>query len=192
MAVASLTALKALSTTEGATVLTEAGRQGLFIWTEGDYSGPPKGPADDINIVKQDDTALTVGAWVRQQADAISFKLDAIGSTRRPTSTKLGDVVSVYDFGAIGDGEEDDTAAFQAAIDAVNARGGGSVYIPRGDYRISDTLRLYSNIELVGAGSASVIHWIKIYPDSDTRKGFIKGAACRVRRWKGSSCGTSC
>ena len=45
----------------------------------------------------------------------------------------------VLDFGAVGDGVHDDTAAFQAAIDAVAERGAGKIvvpYSPKG-YRIA-------------------------------------------------------
>ena len=47
--------------------------------------------------------------------------------------------VNVRDFGAKGDGVTDDTAAFQAAIDAVAAQGAGKIivpYSPKG-YRIA-------------------------------------------------------
>ena len=40
---------------------------------------------------------------------------------------------SVRDFGAVGDGEADDTAAFQRAVDA----GVGDVFVPRGVYRLT-------------------------------------------------------
>lgn len=39
-----------------------------FKWTLGDYSGQ----ADDVNIIKADSTALSVGAWLRQSADKIT------------------------------------------------------------------------------------------------------------------------
>lgn len=43
-------------------------------------------------------------------------------------------------FGAVGDNTTDDTAAFQAAIDACIAAGGKKLYIPAGTYKITSTL----------------------------------------------------
>jgi hypothetical protein len=44
--------------------------------------------------------------------------------------------VSVKQFGAIGDGIADDTKAIQTTIDAVVAKGGGTVFFPVGTYRV--------------------------------------------------------
>lgn len=65
--------------------------------------------------------------------------------------------INVKHYGATGDGASDDTASIQAAIDAVNAQGGGCVYVPGGTYMISATLTLYSHIALQGDGDASII-----------------------------------
>jgi hypothetical protein len=46
------------------------------------------------------------------------------------------DQPSIKEFGAIGDGKVDDRAAIQAAIDFVAARGGGTVVIPTGRFRL--------------------------------------------------------
>lgn len=69
-----------------------------------------------------------------------------------------GDTIlkSVAEFGAKGDGVTDDTAAIQAAIDAVHAEGGGEVHIPSGTYILSSSLTIYSYIKLVGSSQYAV------------------------------------
>jgi len=76
------------------------------------------------------------------------------------TGKDLEDVLNVRDFGAKGDGQTDDTEALQAAINAALTLTGGqkpdvtysratypgyppiAVYLPRGTYAISDTIRI--------------------------------------------------
>lgn len=72
----------------------------------------------------------------------------------------LADVVSVKDFGAVGDGATDDTAAIQAALDAVAARGGGTVLLPAGTFVVSPSgttkwLRVGSETTVQGAGDTA-------------------------------------
>ena len=55
---------------------------------------------------------------------------------------------NVLDFGAIGNGIADDTAAIQAAVDAGFQAGGGRVVLPGGRTFRSGALRLRSNLEL--------------------------------------------
>lgn len=61
-----------------------------------------------------------------------------------------GNVVSVTDHGAVGDGITDDTEAIQAALDASHALGGGTVIIPNGTYLLSDAVKFYSNQHIIG------------------------------------------
>jgi hypothetical protein len=74
---------------------------------------------------------------------------------------------NVKDFGAIGDGEADDTAAIQKAIDATSR---GAVLLPAGRYRVSAILRIEkSGIVLRGEGPARSVLWFprgldEIYP----------------------------
>ncbi|HJN18301.1 MAG TPA: glycosyl hydrolase family 28-related protein, partial [Armatimonadota bacterium] len=48
--------------------------------------------------------------------------------------------LSARDFGAVGDGKTDDTAAIQEALDKAAADGGGIVRLPRGNYRVASHL----------------------------------------------------
>jgi polygalacturonase len=64
-----------------------------------------------------------------------------------------GPYFDVRDFGAIGDGRADDTAAIQGALDACRHAGGGIVQIPAGGW-LSGTLQLYSRLTLeLGPGA---------------------------------------
>lgn len=54
-------------------------------------------------------------------------------------------------YGAQGDGTADDTAAIQAAINAAGI--GGTVYVPKGVYRVSAPLDLPKGVSLVGSHS---------------------------------------
>lgn len=77
--------------------------------------------------------------------------------------TKLANVriINVRDYGAKGDGLTDDTASIQAAIDAAVSKKSGVVWIPRGNYLISNTLMVATdnnqNVSLIGSGWGSTI-----------------------------------
>jgi hypothetical protein len=61
----------------------------------------------------------------------------------------------VTSFGAQGNGTSNDAPAFQAAINAVSQRGGGTVVVPvpKASYRITTSIRLKSDVNIVGSGS---------------------------------------
>jgi hypothetical protein len=75
-------------------------------------------------------------------ASAITYDQDGTGAQERTVKSKLQETVSVKDFGAVGDGVTDDTAAIQASIDAIVTAGGGKVFVPRGKYLVSSTIDL--------------------------------------------------
>lgn len=73
---------------------------------------------------------------------------------------KLSQYVSVKDFGAVGDGVTDDTAAIQAAFDAFKNTGSvvpnrsKDIWFPEGEYLV-DSLNVYGGLTLNGEGSRS-------------------------------------
>jgi hypothetical protein len=73
----------------------------------------------------------------------------ATGSTTaRTLANRFADVVNVKDFGAVGDGVTDDTAAINSAIAASR-----TIYFPSGAYRLTSTVVIERTVRLVGAGS---------------------------------------
>jgi hypothetical protein len=57
---------------------------------------------------------------------------------------------NVKDFGAVGDGKSDDTAAFQKALDAAGAGRGGAVFAPAGNYFFAGHLNVPQSVTLKG------------------------------------------
>ena len=76
------------------------------------------------------------------------------GAVQRTVQSKLRDVVSVKDFGAVGDGVADDTAAIQAAITYAKTLVAPRLIIDNGTYLTSGTLSFdlpnYSTMEFLG------------------------------------------
>lgn len=69
------------------------------------------------------------------------------GAVNRTINEKLQDFISVKDFGATGDGATDDTQAFKDAIAYLGGNTlyrGGTLYVPKGVYKITDTLQIVS------------------------------------------------
>ena len=88
--------------------------------------------------------------------DAANVTYTPAGSGAQTTNVanKLKETVSVKDFGAIGDGVADDTAAIQAAITACSYK--NRLLFPVGDYLVTSSLTVPSASYLEGAPGASI------------------------------------
>jgi len=128
-------------------------------------TAPPLNSA--IEIVIGD--AIPAGAATT--ASAVSYTQGGTGAVTTNVQAKLRETVSVKDFGAVGDGDITETSpysatnnatAFRNALEYLTSQGGGTLYIPRGQYRIetdsaATLLRVTSNVNIVGDGAANTI-----------------------------------
>ena len=122
---------------------------------------PPTGPAVSAA------TKLTA----LSNATGITYTPTGTGAVARSAASKFGDTVSVKDFGAVGDGTADDTAAIQAAItyaaSTINSASGMEVLLPTGTYLISSRITLPNRVGLRGAnGRGTVIKPHSSFADS--------------------------
>jgi hypothetical protein len=74
----------------------------------------------------------------------VTFLQAGSGAVVRTAQSKMRDVVSVKDFGAVGDGVVDDTVAIQAALNAAIGGGYKKIVFPQGNYFVSSTITIPS------------------------------------------------
>ena len=147
--IAALRALASISLVNGADIVVDGGAVlgdnggGIYIWDDLSVSAD-----DGASVIKPTDVpVLSAGRW---KTVGGGFLQAGTGAVTRTTQAKLRDTVSVKDFGAVGDGVANDTAAFQAALDTLK-----QVHVPVGDYLITDTLLLEPGVILLGAGGTA-------------------------------------
>lgn len=115
-------------------------------------------PLSGTETVPLVQSGVTSKATVTDIGDAATYTATGTGAVSRLVSSKLGDFVSVKDFGAVGDGVTDDTAAIlAAAVAARTAQTDGTgrtickaVYLPAGNYRITSAVELAPSNGLTG------------------------------------------
>jgi hypothetical protein len=61
------------------------------------------------------------------------------------------DIYNASDYGALGDGITDDYAILQSVVKKIEKVGGGKLYLPAGEYRVSNVIKINSsNVEICG------------------------------------------
>lgn len=137
------TVLKALDTTKDTTAaLEENGRQGLFIWRDGDYSTEIAADTAEGVFVKANGVAASAGAWVRAYDDFVNVRW--FGAQE----------------GASGDRAVNSTA-FLRAKTVADLVCEGRVHAPAGTWRVNSLTDMSTNsLTLTGAGrDVTIIDW---------------------------------
>lgn len=127
--------LKALDTTKDTVaVLLEAGRQGIFKWTAGNFSTQITADTQEGIYLKANAIASTAGAWVRV----------------------FSGLANIQWFGAALNDVTDDTAVFNAAF-AVYP----DIFFPQGRAYVTDMISVPNGGNLVGVGVGRSVFSVK-------------------------------
>lgn len=102
---------------------------------------------DYIVIAEQDGWLLV------NQKLADTFSLAGEVTVSNQMADLKNRILTLTDFGAVGDGVTDGTSAINAALVAAQ---GKTLYIPSGTYLFSGTLEVHSGTSIIGCGTSSV------------------------------------
>jgi len=133
--------------------------------------------AEDVEVYTVDnlngpDAATLAVLAASSGSSLIGYINSGSGAAARTVQARLRDMLSVKDFGALGDGTTNDVTAIQNAINAAAALpasgsisglggiSGATVYFPPGVYRINSGITIPDGVKLVGNGErATVINY---------------------------------
>jgi hypothetical protein len=91
----------------------------------------------------------------------VGYIQTGIGAVATTVQARLRQYFSVKDFGATGNGSTNDTVNVQAAIDAVFAAGGGTLFFPAGTYLVSTLVLNWgasaTSVKFLGAGKNATV-----------------------------------
>lgn len=129
-----------------------------YVWTSGTTITFTTAPSSGAEILARYSRALPQGT---ADAGAVSYTQGSTGAVARTVLSKFQEFISVKDFGAVGNGVTDDSAAVQAALNAAIAslasQRSATLYIPEGSYVlgsavIGSILVQEKTLNIVGGG----------------------------------------
>ena len=154
---------------------------------EGDTDGSGTYDANLNRIKRLGTPTATTDAATKAYVDATvtdtigpiptsSASVTATGaSTSRTLADRFGELFNVKDHGALGNGSTNDAVAIQAAIDRVNAAGGGTLHFPQGTYVCNATLVGKSNVRLhLSPGTTLDFSGLGDFQNGSTLDGLIR------------------
>jgi hypothetical protein len=110
-------------------------------------------PSVSLPLADGSVTNAKVDATAAIDSTKLSYLAAGAGAVARTINLKLSDVVSVKDFGAVGDGVTNDRAAIQAALNT-----GKSVFFPSGTYLFNSSISFTADSQCIyGEGNSSIL-----------------------------------
>ncbi len=128
------------------------GTSGQVLSTQGAAADPSWVSNAGVPVGGTAGQALTKSSSTDYDSAWTSFLQSGTGAVARTWQAKDADVVSVKDFGAVGDGTTNDTVAFNAALAT-----GKSIYVPDGSYLLNALTAITQSGTLFGNGRTSIL-----------------------------------
>lgn len=146
------------------TVTAAGSKNNIQVYIDGVYQNKDTFSISDSTLTFSEAPPLNssiefiVGAAISSittDPDVVTYNQGGAGAQDRTLTSRLQDFVSVKDFGAVGDGITDDTAALDAAAAAIQS--GQTLFIPSGTYLYNPTSAPLTfstnNIAILGRGT---------------------------------------
>lgn len=118
--------------------------------SQGEGNGGDEGGDGDEGEGGEEDVPQETPAYTLIKPMNVPNSSKVLVKTKYKTEGAVVADVVATDFGADPTGMTDSTLAIQSAIDKVNSLGGGTVFLPIGQYVVSSTIRIHSYVSLVG------------------------------------------
>jgi len=131
----------------------------------------------NTEVLTEFSDVLSLGTPYTYKGEAAGYTVKTNDpAVERKISSKLDEMASVKDFGAVGDGETDDTDAINRAFYELFCREKNpeirrSLYFPAGVYKVSDTILVPPYAKVWGEGVESSI--IRMAPDDSSVPTFV-------------------
>jgi hypothetical protein len=121
----------------------------------------PSSPDGTIKLARGNAGATTQDVLSVDASGNINGLVQATGSTTaRSLANRFADVVNVKDFGAVGDGVADDTAAIQNAVNYCATAFIRNLFFPNGTYNVSSQILIRQGAVTTSSASGSDIHFM--------------------------------
>jgi hypothetical protein len=156
---------------------------GSYPFSNDPSEGKPRNFYDELPVKQLSIAAGDVVRFRKKPGPADYCIIDFVDleQVAPPLAAPTGSL-SVRDFGALGNGRSDDTAALQACLAAALTQG-RTVWVPAGDYKITGDIILHDGATIQGAGMwhTAFVGDEDLYDQADRRVRFkLAGSGIRV------------